>query len=71
MNFKDMASEKKAELVRTACEELGADEEMTGLVLASHRHDPEALGTLLAEGGDLLDYVRSKVARWEAIFKED
>lgn len=71
MHFDERAREKETELVHSACEELGADEEMTGLVLASHRHDPEALDTLVAEGGDILGYVRSKMARWEAIFTED
>ena len=71
MPFDERAREKEAELVRSACEALGADEEMTALVLASHRHAPEALDALVAGGGDLLGYVRSKVALWEAIFEED
>jgi hypothetical protein len=71
MSFDGVARKEEAELVRSACEELGADEEMTALVLASHRHDPEALDVQVAAGGDLLGYVRSKVARWEAIFEED
>jgi hypothetical protein len=71
MTFDERAREKQGELVRSVCEKLGADEEMTGLVLASHRHDPEALEALLAAGGDLVGYVRSKVTRWEKIFQED
>jgi hypothetical protein len=71
MTFDAGAREKEAELVRSACEELGTDDEMTALVLASHHHAPEALDALVAEGGDLLGYVRSKVALWEAIFEED
>jgi hypothetical protein len=72
MNFdEESARENGAELVRSACEELGADDEMTALVLASHRHAPEALDALVAEGGDLLGYVRLNLARWEAIFEED
>jgi hypothetical protein len=71
MDPDERARENEAELVRSACQELGADEEMTRLVLASHRHDPGALDALVAGGGDLLGYVRSKMARWEAIFEED
>ena len=71
MSFDERAREMNAELVRSAREELGTNEEMTRLVLSSHRHDPEALDALIAEGGELLGYVRSKLARWEAIFQED
>ena len=63
--------ERVAELIRSACEKMGADEEMTALVVASHRYNPEALDALMADGGDLLGYVRSKMARWKAIFEED
>ena len=71
MPFDERAREKEAKQVRSACEELGADEEMTALVLASHRRDPEALDALMAEGDTLLGYVRSKLALWEAILEED
>ncbi len=50
--------------------ELGADEEMTELVLASHRHDRTLLDVMMAKGDDLRDYVQHKLAVWEAIFDE-
>lgn len=57
--------------IRGTCEELGADEEMTELVLASHRHDRAPLDAILSEGGDVGDYVRGKLAIQEAIFDTD
>jgi hypothetical protein len=56
--------------IRTVCAELGADEEMTALVLASHRHDRTLLDVIVANGGDLRGYVRHKLAIWEAILAE-
>ncbi len=56
---------------RRACVELGADEEMTELVLASHCHDRTLLDSMTAAGNDLRDYARYKLAIWEAIFNED
>jgi hypothetical protein len=43
---------------------------MTAVVLASHRHDRSLLDVMVADGGDLLDYVRHKLAIWEAIFTD-
>ena len=48
--------------------DLGADDEMTELVLASHRHDRTLLDVMLGNGDDLRDYVQYKLAIWEAIF---
>ena len=59
------------ERVRRACVDLGADLEMTELVLASHRHDRTLLDIMLADGDDLRDDVRYKLAIWEGIFNED
>ena len=50
--------------------ELGADQEMTELVLASHRHDRTLLAVMVANGDDLRGYVQYKLAIWEAIFNE-
>jgi hypothetical protein len=58
------------ERVRKACEDSGADEEMTGLVLASHRHDRTPLDVVVGAGGNIRDYVLQKLAVWEAIFSE-
>jgi hypothetical protein len=66
----DDATGDELERVRMACVDLGADEEMTGLVLASHRHDRTRLDVMVARGGDLRGYVQSKLAIWEAIFDE-
>ena len=66
----DDATGDELERIRRACVELGADEEMTELVLASHRHDRTLLDVMLANGDDLRDYVRYKLAIWEAIFNE-
>jgi hypothetical protein len=62
------ATEDELARIRGACGKLGADEEMTDLVLASHRHDRGLLDVMLREGSDLRDYVRHKLAIWEAIF---
>ena len=59
------------ERVRKACVDLGADEEMTELVLGSHRHDRALLDIVVANGDDLRDYVQYKLGVWEAIFNED
>ena len=67
----DDATGDELERVRRACVDLGADEEMTELVLASHRHDRTLLDVMVADGDDLRDYVRYKLAIWEAIFNED
>ena len=48
--------------IRRACVDLGADEEMTELVLASHRHDRTLLDVMVANGDDLRDYVQYKLA---------
>jgi len=64
----DDATEHELAQIRATCGELGADEEMTELVLASHRHDRALLDVLLGEGGDLRNYVQHKLAIWEAIF---
>jgi len=51
--------------------DLGADEEMTKLVLASHCQNRTLLDDMVANGDDLRDYVRHKLAIWEAILNED
>ncbi len=56
--------------IRKACEALECDEEMTALVLASHRHDRSLLDIMVADGGDLVGYVRHKIAIWEAILAD-
>lgn len=66
--IRNEAAEEELAQIRQACEELGADEEMTGLVLGSHRYNRTLLDTMRADGGDLLGYVRHKLAIWEAIF---
>jgi hypothetical protein len=63
------ATEDELARIRGACGKLGADEEMTDLVLASHRHDRGLLDVMLREGSNLRDYVRHKLAIWEAIFQ--
>jgi hypothetical protein len=65
------ATEAELARIRGICGELGADAEMTVLVLASHRHDRGLLDVMLSEGGDLRDYVRRKLAIWEAILDTD
>jgi hypothetical protein len=55
-------------LIRRARVHLGADLEMTELVLASHAHDRALLDLMLANGESLRDYVQSKLAIWEGIF---
>jgi hypothetical protein len=62
--------EDELERVRSTCEELGADQEMTELVLASHRHNPAPLAAVVSAGGGVRDYVEQKLAIWEAIFAE-
>ncbi len=57
--------------IRRACVDLGADQEMTELVLASHLHDRSLLDVMAANGDDLRSYVRHKLAIWDAIFKGD
>ncbi|MHB1559345.1 MAG: hypothetical protein ACYC61_17995 [Isosphaeraceae bacterium] len=57
--------------IREICGELGADAEMTFLVLASHRRDRAPLDIMLSEGSDLSDYVRHRLAIWEAILGTD
>ncbi len=57
--------------IRGACVDLGADEEMTELVLASHRHDRTLLDDMMANGDEVRDYVHHKLAIWEAILNED
>ncbi len=57
--------------IRRTCVDLGADQEMTELVLASHLHDPTLLDVMVANGDDLRGYVQHKLAIWEAIFKEN
>ncbi len=66
----DDATGDELERVRGTCVDLGADEEMTELVLASHRHDRTHLDVMVANGDDLRDYVQYKLAIWEAIFNE-
>jgi hypothetical protein len=56
--------------VRKACEDLGADEEMTDLLLASHRYDRTPLDVVVRDGGGLRDYVLQELAVWAAIFDE-
>jgi hypothetical protein len=63
--------EEEREQIRKACEDLGSDEEMTLLVLGSHRHDRSLLDVVVNSGGDLHDYVRLKIELWEAIFAEN
>jgi hypothetical protein len=53
--------------IRQACHDLGADEEMTALVLESHRYDRTRLDIMVAAGSDLLGYVRHRLAVWETI----
>jgi hypothetical protein len=69
MSFNKVAT-NELRRVRHACEDMGADDEMTALVLASHRHDRTLLDRFLADGGNLLDYVRYKLGIWEAIFAD-
>lgn len=71
MTVRSKAVAKELRGIRQVCEELGADEEMTALVLASHRHDRSRLDVIVAAGGTLLDYVRFKLAIWETIFSSD
>ena len=59
------------ERIRRACVDLGADEEMTKLVLASHCQNRTLLDDMVANGDDLRDYVQHKLAIWEAILNED
>ena len=59
------------ERIRRACVDLGADEEMTELVLASHCQNRTLLDDMVANGDDLRDYVQYKLAIWEAILNED
>ncbi len=59
------------ERIRSACVGLGADEEMTELVLTSHCHDRTLLDVMVANGDDLRDYVQYKLAVWERIFNEN
>ncbi len=67
---KDPAIKGELKRIRRACVELGADQEMTELVLASHRHDRALLDVMVANGDDLRDYVQYKLGIWEAIFNE-
>jgi hypothetical protein len=67
----DDAMGDELERVRAACVDLGADEEMTALVLASHRHDRTLLDVMAVSGEGLRDYARHKLAIWEAILDED
>ena len=69
MTFNKVAA-KEIRRIRQACKDLGADEEMTALVLASHRYDRSQWDVMVAAGGDLLEYVRHKLAIWEAIFTD-
>jgi hypothetical protein len=64
------ASVKEVRPIRRACQALGADQELTALVVASHLHDRSLLDVMVADGGDLLDYVRYKLRIWEAIFAD-
>jgi hypothetical protein len=66
----DNATDDELERVRKTCVDLGADEEMTELVLASHRRDRTLLEVMVADGDDLRDYVQYKLGVWEAIFDE-
>jgi hypothetical protein len=67
----EVATGDELERIRRACEELGTDEEMTELVLAALRHDRTLLDVMVANGEGVRDYVRKRVAMWEAIFNED
>jgi hypothetical protein len=69
INFHQSAA-KELRLIRRACKALGADEELTALVVASHVHDRSVLDVMVASGGDLLGYVRYKLGIWEAIFAD-
>ncbi len=68
---KDHATRDEFGRIRRACVDLGADQELTELVLASHRHDRTLLDVMVANGDDLRDYVQYKLAIWEAIFNEN
>jgi hypothetical protein len=70
MNTFEDEMEDELERVRRTCEDLGADQEMTELVLASHCHNPAPLGAAVSAGGGVRDYVEGKLAIWEAIFRE-
>jgi hypothetical protein len=50
------------ELIRRARVHLGADLEMTELVLASHSHDRTLLDVMLANADSLRDYMQCKLA---------
>jgi hypothetical protein len=58
------------ELIRRACVHLGADLEMTELVLASHAHDRALLDIMLANGDSLRDYVQCNLTVWGGIFND-
>jgi hypothetical protein len=64
------ARNDELERIRGACSDLGADLEMTELVLASHSHDRTLLDAMLANGDSLRDYVQCKLAIWEGIFND-
>jgi hypothetical protein len=60
--------DEELEQVRKTCEDLGADDEMTDLVLASHhRLNRALLEVMVARGGGMRDYVQHKLSIWEAI----
>ncbi len=53
--------------LRDACNDLGVDEEMTDLVIASHRHDRSALDRFLSDGRGVHGYVGHMIGKWETI----
>ncbi len=69
MTFNKVAAQE-IRRIRQACKDLGADEEMTALVVAAHRYDRSLLDVMVAGGGDLLGYVRHRLAIWEAILTD-
>jgi hypothetical protein len=66
----DAKRRNELKTIREVCENLGVDEDMTSLVLGSHRYNRGPLDNVLTDGGELIDYVLKKMAIWKAIFNE-
>lgn len=66
-----VAPEAELARIREICGELGADAEMTFLVVTSLRRDRAPLDVILSAGSDVKDYVRHRLAIWEAILGAD
>ena len=68
MHFDEGSARVEVERIREACAELGIDEEMTALILGSHRRDQALTAPTVDEVEDICGYVRRKLAIWEGIF---